>query len=194
MSIDGLVSITGTSGTLAAGAALTGLAGVGFFAATAFLVAGFFAAGLLWTGFLEAERFTAGRFRTTFFRVTAFKTGFFAAIFLAETALADFLAAARFAVVPLGADLRAGVRDEAALRDAIFVALTFVLTALVRAVFARGFGRGALASPRTALPGFRAFAVVARRVGLLREVEAMGTTLGTVETWFAGWCQATQFE
>src|SRR6202011_859209 len=44
-------------------------------------------------------------------------------------------------------------------------------------------GRATLTSPRIARPDDRAFAAaftVGRRVGLLREVEAMGTTLVTV--------------
>jgi hypothetical protein len=147
------------------------LAAAGLFA----LTAGRF--GIVWR---EAGRVVAGFFVTALVRVTAF----LAAIFLSETALAGFLGE----VLAVEA-LRAGVREVWA------VALSFVLPATALVVFSPAVfglvvavaGRDTLTSPRMGRSRFRAFAAVAfidgRRVDLLREVEAMGTTLGTVETW-----------
>jgi len=172
----------------------------------AFLGAGFFAAGFAFATAFAATRFTAGLFGATFFgaatlpraaaevRGTALATGFFAAIFLAVT-------------VRPGAGFRADDRAVAATRvlafavwvfarwlftaRVVFTVLALLLAVAARAVFgfaartASGFARATFTSPRMERPDGGAFPFDAfaggRRVDLLRGVEAMGTTLGTVE-------------
>jgi hypothetical protein len=123
-------------------------------------------------GFLAGAAFLAVGFLTEVsFRAAAV---FLAAIFLALAGRAGFLTAAlRAAVVRAGALLVRSFAFDATAR------MDFALVA-------GDFARAAFAGARTGRTGFRAFAdafTVGRRVGLLRGVEAMGSTLGTVETW-----------
>jgi hypothetical protein len=116
-------------------------------------------------GFRDGVFFAASRVRATAdFFVAAFpeaagRPGFLIAAFLAEP----------FAAVPLTA--------RAVFRTAAFTARGLAFAATLRADFTPG-ERDVFACPRA----FAAAFIFGRRVGLLREVEAMGTTLGTVET------------
>jgi len=142
-----------------------------------FFVATAFAAGFLAVDFAAAAGFLAGAafLAVDFLTEAGFRTAavFLAAIFRALADRAVFLAVAlRAAVARVGVLVR-----------------SFAFDATARTVFALvpgDFARAAFAGRRAGRPGFRAFAdafTVGRRIGLLREVEAMGSTLGTVETW-----------
>ena len=121
---------------------------------------------------------------TVFLGTVFVEAGFFAAIFLAVAVLvlAGFLAEVPVATLFRGVSFAA----RCVVLDA---ALAIALGATARTFFAAAeaaFGRETLTSPRMGRPGFRAFPTAALavglRVGLLRGVEAMGATLGTVET------------
>jgi hypothetical protein len=110
-----------------------------------------------------------------------FASGFFAAIFRADAVAVR---------VVLG---RAGLRTAAARRVAVRVtagllvrlAVTLTLAAALTFAFACVFAfvtRGAPTIPFPARTTLRAF-TTGRRVGLLREVEAIWTTLGMVVSW-----------
>jgi len=77
-----------------------------------------------------------------------------------------------------------GLRGEAVFRATTFAARAGLAFA-DDAAFGATFGRETLTDPLAARAFGRAFAaalIVGRRADLLREVEAMATTLGTVET------------
>jgi hypothetical protein len=98
-----------------------------------------------------------------------------------------FAVPAAFCVVLAVVGLRDCDRVEAAFWTTRFEAVGFVRPILdfVARVWTT-FGWGAFTRPRIARPDDRPFAAafaVARRVDLLCEVEAMGTTLVTVATW-----------
>jgi hypothetical protein len=136
---------------------------------------GFAAAGLFGAGRFEVAVRLAGVFATARVRGVVFGTFRVAAVFFGVTAATRFLVVA---ALPTG------------LRDCRTAVLSFTFAVLARAAFclaAEAFGGDTLTSPRMGRTGFRAFVTAAftvgRRVDLLREVEAMGTTLGTVEAW-----------
>src|SRR4029079_16062325 len=92
----------------------------------------------------------------------------------------------------------AGLRGATAARVATLVVARLVPAALSRAVFGfatrtgAAFGRATFTSSRMVRAAFAVAFGTGRRFGLLREVEAMGTTLVTVATWGKGQWQATQ--
>jgi hypothetical protein len=154
-----------------------GLAGATDFAGVTFRAVLFAAGGLV------ATLLTAGRDETTFKPAfLGFETGCLAAIFLAGATLAGFRALAV-------TDLLVAGRIAPVFRVFSFALATFPFAAPVRVVLVLAIGafdRDTLTSPRAARLGLRAVTAtfpVGWRVGLLREVEAIGTTLGTVETW-----------
>jgi hypothetical protein len=127
-------------------------------------------------------------------RPAAFTTGLPATARFRAGATAFFVATFRTVLE------RAGLRTTAARRVAVRAALArltgfaTILTFVVALTFALIFALAlpaALAGPFPARTALRAF-TAGRRVGLLREVEAMGTTLGMVESSGTGQLQATR--
>jgi len=187
-------------GSLAAGCGVTTTLIRGFadgLASACFAAA--FAAGFLTAGFVVTVPLAVNPLETGFWpEVCLAAAGFdlvsraldcFAASFLAVAAPAPLAFRAVSLAVP---GLRAGDRDAVAFWVAPFIAARLVPEPPVRAVFGLvlwsgvAFGRETLTRPRMARPDDRPFAAaftVARRVDLLCEVEAMGTTLVTVVTW-----------
>lgn len=171
---------------------------------------GFTVAGLT-AGFVTAGLVATDRLTGAFFTAAFFSAGFGAADFLVVAAfvLASrepdcFATGFRAVVVPAGfrafsiwtlalavVDCRACERDAAAFWVALLLPARFVPVPPARAAFTfvarfwAAFGRETFTSPRIARPDdppFAAALTVARRVDLLCEVEAMGTTLVTVVT------------
>jgi hypothetical protein len=159
------------------------------------------AAGLRAAGCFRPTDLDASFLGAVVFAGTPRAAGFLTAEFLeggvfAFTVLETAFRAVSFLVVAVPVPLTfldvVDFRVAATAWVATFAAPRFGLAAVARAVFGFAiragvaFGRTTFTSPRIARPGDRAFATaftVGRRVGLLREVEAMGTTLVTVATW-----------
>ncbi len=143
-------------------------------------MAGFLTRSLLTTGFPGAVCFVAAREADVFPDAGVLAT----TVRVAATFLVEGLRAAGFFFPTIG--------DAAIFRVTAFPVLAAALAAPARAAFgfvaAAGdfFGRATFTSPRMERPDASAFSAVAftrkRRVGLLRWVAVMGTTLGVVGT------------
>jgi hypothetical protein len=184
----GLVACRATGGVADRGLVPFELAAVfpfSVFAATGCLGVAVLSRGLAITGCFTTVGLAAGGFRANRVDpamdrfVTGFETVRFAVSCFDVVALAAFLTGA-----PPEAVFPAGARD-AALRATALLVLGLARAGFVARLDAT-LGRATLTRPRAAAAGFRAFARVAfaagRRVALLRLVEAMASTFGTVET------------